>query len=172
MKQITFDSEKEYCYHVYVIDYALYAGKGKAVMKEISEVCKLAGLSRRTLQYYDDTGILVAERSENNYRLYDDAALKKLWQIMVYKEMGFKLKEISQLLQITNDEERERLQLRIDTVQKEISKLEDLIEFISLTLTDEMPQAPEENGEMTYMERIKELKKKMKSRGREKRKSK
>ena len=41
-------------------------------MKKTNEVSKLAGVSRRTLQYYDDEGILVVKRSQNNHRLYDE----------------------------------------------------------------------------------------------------
>ena len=43
-------------------------------MKKVNEVSQLAGVSKRTLQFYDDEELLPAERSEGNYRLYDDAA--------------------------------------------------------------------------------------------------
>lgn len=59
-------------------------------MKRVEEVCLLSGVSRRTLQYYDDEGILPAKRSEENYRLYDEAALERL----IVKE---KLKETAEL---------------------------------------------------------------------------
>ena len=44
-------------------------------MKRIEEVCRLSGVSRRTLQYYDNEGILSVKRSEENYRLYDETAI-------------------------------------------------------------------------------------------------
>ena len=44
-------------------------------MKKVNEVSRLAGVSKRTLQFYDDEGLLPAQRSKDNYRLYDDAAL-------------------------------------------------------------------------------------------------
>lgn len=65
-----------YCYHANVIEYAFDAEEGKAVMKRTNEVSKLVGVSRRTLQYYDDEGLLGAKRSELNYRLYDQQALE------------------------------------------------------------------------------------------------
>ena len=40
--------------------------KVKAVMKKVNEVSQLAGVSKRTLQFYDDEGLLSAERSEGN----------------------------------------------------------------------------------------------------------
>ena len=98
MKQIKKVSEKDYCYHVSVIEYALYTEKGKAVVKKTSEISKIAGVSKRTLQYYDDEGMIQVKRSENNYRLYDERALETLWKIMLYKETGMELKEIKKVL--------------------------------------------------------------------------
>lgn len=69
-------------------------------MKRIEEVCRLSGVSRRTLQYYDNEGILPVKRSEENYRLYDETAMARLWEILWYKEMGFELKEIKIFLQL------------------------------------------------------------------------
>lgn len=48
------------------------------VFKKIEEVSKLSGVSKRTLQYYDDEGILPVKRSKNNYRLYDDETMENL----------------------------------------------------------------------------------------------
>ena len=62
-------------------------------MKRIEEVCRLSGVSRRTLQYYDNEGILSVKRSEENYRLYDETAMARLWEILWYKEMGVELTE-------------------------------------------------------------------------------
>ena len=78
-----------------MIEYAFDAEEGKAVMKRTNEVSKLVGVSRRTLQYYDDEGLLGAKRSELNYRLYDQQALERIWRIMIFKEMGFELAEPS-----------------------------------------------------------------------------
>lgn len=48
-------------------------------MKTVHEVSGLAGVSIRTLQYYDRIGLLrPAERTESGYRLYDDTDLEKL----------------------------------------------------------------------------------------------
>lgn len=69
-------------------------------MKTISQVAELAGVSCRTLQYYDEIGLLQpSELTQSGYRLYDDEALQKLQQILFFKELGFKLKDISGILQ-------------------------------------------------------------------------
>ena len=67
-------------------------------MKGISEVSKLTGVSRRTLQYYDDEGLLLVERSLNNHRIFDQQDLVRIWEILVYKEIQFELKEIKNIL--------------------------------------------------------------------------
>ncbi len=69
-------------------------------MRTISQVAELTGISPRTLQYYDEIGLLKpSELTKSGYRLYDDEALQKLQQILFFKELGFKLKEIKEILQ-------------------------------------------------------------------------
>lgn len=69
-------------------------------MRTISQVAELTGVSTRTLQYYDEIGLLKpSELTQSGYRLYNDEALQKLQQILFFKELGFKLKEINEILQ-------------------------------------------------------------------------
>lgn len=66
-------------------------------MKTVSQVTNLTGISARTLQYYDEIGLLKPSKlTHAGYRLYDDEALQKLQQILFFKELGFKLKEINE----------------------------------------------------------------------------
>ena len=68
-------------------------------MKTVSQVTKLTGVSARTLQYYDEIGLLKpSELTSAGYRLYDDNALQQLQQILFFKELGFKLAEISEFI--------------------------------------------------------------------------
>jgi len=63
------------------------------------ELSKIAGVSVRTLHYYDKIGLLKpAIRTEAKYRLYGEQQLLKLQQILFYKELGFPLKEIIEIL--------------------------------------------------------------------------
>lgn len=157
MMQIVNVSKKEYCYHVNVIDYALYTGEGKAVVKRTSEISKIVGVSKRALQFYDDEGMIKVERSKNNYRLYDESVLGKLWEIMIYKEMGLKLKEIKQLLGMSENERKRFYKAHIRKIEEEISELEEQKRFISLIIVQGLPQMPEENSDVTYKSRIAEL---------------
>ena len=157
MKQIVNVSEKEYCYHVSVIDYALYTGKGKAVVKKTSEISKIVGISKRTLQFYDDEGMIKVERSENNYRLYDERTLENLWEIMIYKEMGMKLGEIKQLLEMSENEKKGFYKAYIEQIEEKIKELESRKSFISLIIAKGLPEIPDENSDVTYKSRLAEL---------------
>lgn len=69
-------------------------------MRTISQATELTGTSIRTLQYYDEIGLLKPTAlTQSGYRLYDDTALSKLQQILFFKELGFKLKDIREILE-------------------------------------------------------------------------
>ncbi|WP_394922401.1 MerR family transcriptional regulator [uncultured Robinsoniella sp.] len=69
-------------------------------MRTISQIAKLTGVSIRTLQYYDEIGLLKpSEVTLSGYRLYDDDALERLQQILFFKEMDFKLREIKEFVE-------------------------------------------------------------------------
>lgn len=68
-------------------------------MMTVKEVSRITGLTVRTLQYYDKIGLMPCnEYTQAGYRLYDEAALERLQRIMLFKELGFQLKEIKDIL--------------------------------------------------------------------------
>ena len=69
-------------------------------MKTISQVAKLTGVSIRTLQYYDEIGLLKpSELSPAGYRLYDEDALQNLQQILFFRELDNRTDRLIQLLE-------------------------------------------------------------------------
>ena len=126
-------------------------------MKRIEEVCRLSGVSRRTLQYYDNEGILSVKRSEENYRLYDETAMARLWEILWYKEMGFELKEIKNILTVTQKEKNNYLNEKIQIIEGKIQDLEKQIKFIRYTEQYGIIPIPinEKEKNITYKEYIK-----------------
>ena len=129
-------------------------------MKRVEEVCRLSGVSRRTLQYYDDEGILPAKRSEENYRLYDEVAMERLWKILWSKEMGFKLKEIKEIFAVPQKERSNYLKQKIQSIEGKIQDLEEKKKFIrQIEKYGIMPIPISEDGkEKTYKEYIKKIK--------------
>lgn len=65
----------------------------------VSDVARLAHVSVRTLHHYDDIGLLSpVRRSSAGYRLYDDASLGRLHEILLFRELGLPLEAIQPLL--------------------------------------------------------------------------
>ena len=74
-------------------------GRSDCTLWRVNEVSKLTGVSIRTLQYYDKIGLLhPAKYTEAGYRLYDDAALETLQQILLFRELEFSLKDIKEIM--------------------------------------------------------------------------
>lgn len=68
----------------------------------IGELAEISGTTVRTIQYYDQIGLLEAKRSESNLRYYTQFDLVKLQQILFYKRVDFPLKEIKELVRNVN----------------------------------------------------------------------
>ncbi len=65
----------------------------------VGEVAKLSGVSVRTLHHYDELALLTpAGRSSAGYRLYSGEDLRRLQQILFYRELEFSLEEIAAML--------------------------------------------------------------------------
>ena len=99
-------------------------------MKAVKEVSRLSGVSIRTLHHYDNIGLLKPSQvTEAGYRLYDDAAMERLYLILVFREFGLPLKEIKDLLDGPEENRNRMLELQIRQMQRKVSKLNDQIAF-------------------------------------------
>lgn len=68
---------------------------------QIGEAAERAGLSIRTVRYYEEVGLLTpAARSEGGFRLFSAPALERLLQIKSMKPLGLTLEEMSELLEL------------------------------------------------------------------------
>lgn len=98
-------------------------------MRKTKEVSHLVGVSKRTLQYYDDKGLLDVKRDENNYRLFDEEDMNQIWFILLYKEMGFNLNEIGCLL-LDQENRKKRIYLQVHKLENLSNKMKEQMEFI------------------------------------------
>jgi DNA-binding transcriptional MerR regulator len=65
----------------------------------VKQMADMAGVSVRTLHYYDQIGLLKPETySRSGYRLYSETSVTRLQQILFFREMDFNLKEICQIM--------------------------------------------------------------------------
>lgn len=101
-------------------------------MKTVKEVADLSGVSVRTLQYYDEIGLLKpAKVNAAGYRFYDEAELEKLQQILFFKELDFQLKDIKEIICSGTYDKMEVFskQKRLLTVKRDrLNRLLDLLE--------------------------------------------
>ena len=72
----------------------------------IGEVSKICNVSKKTLRFYDEIGLVSPDQigGENNYRFYTRKSLLTVPIIKYYKQMGFKLEEMRELLDGNNYE--------------------------------------------------------------------
>ena len=97
-------------------------------MRTVKEVSNLTGVSVRTLHHYDEIGLLKpAKVTEAGYRLYDEAALRRLHAILLLKELQFPLKEIRKILDSPGFDPMEALQQQIELLELQKQHLEVLI---------------------------------------------
>lgn len=107
-------------------------------MKSVNEVCKLSGVSRRTLRYYDEIGLLLPSMvKESGYRQYDDESLRRLWSILFYKEMGMSLDDIRLLLENPKEMEKELLSQHKQTLIEKQSQLQKMVLSVDRMLNNE-----------------------------------
>ena len=99
-------------------------------MMKINEVSKLAGVSIRTLQYYDKIGLLhPSGYSEAWYRLYDDTDLERLQHILLFRELEFPLKEIKEIMSSPDFDKNKALEQQIELLKLKKEHIENLLEF-------------------------------------------
>lgn len=97
-------------------------------MRTVNEVSKLSGVSVRTLHHYDAIGLLKPTAvTEAGYRLYDDTALERLQQILLFRELEFPLKEIKTILESPHFDRGKALEQQITLLTLKKEHLERLI---------------------------------------------
>lgn len=96
----------------------------------VNQVSKLTGVSIRTLQYYDRIGLLSpTQYTESGYRLYDDTALERLQQIMLFKELEFSLKDIKCIVSDPKLDRKKALRQQIKLLELKRAHLNELIDY-------------------------------------------
>ncbi|MEU5001197.1 MerR family transcriptional regulator [Streptomyces sp. NPDC021622] len=95
----------------------------------VGQVSGFAGVTVRTLHHYDRAGLLTpSERSPGGYRLYSEADLARLQQILFYRELGFTLEEIAEILADPQANALDQLRARHKALVEQIGKLGRLVE--------------------------------------------
>ncbi|HFI0977989.1 TPA: MerR family transcriptional regulator [Streptococcus suis] len=99
----------------------------------VKQVSRLTGLTVRTLHHYDQIGLLKpAFVAENGYRYYNQENLARLQEILLFRELDFPLKDIQQLLDVTEVNRQQVLRDHITLLELKRERLDRIINHARL----------------------------------------
>ncbi len=99
---------------------------------KIKEMTGKYNITARTLRYYEDMGLISSIRSDDYaYRLYDDAAVRRLEQILILRKLNISIKDIQRIFNTSGSEVvLEVLGKKVGSIDEEISLLHELREIV------------------------------------------
>jgi DNA-binding transcriptional MerR regulator len=104
-------------------------------MFTVKKLSKLAGITARTLHYYDEIGLLKPSQvGDNGYRYYGEEALIRLQQILFYRELDMPLDQIKNLMASPEYEVLGALENHKKELRKRMEKMERLISTVNMTI--------------------------------------
>ncbi len=106
----------------------------------VADVARYAGVSIRTLQYYDEIGLLVPARSAKDYRLYGETHLLRLQQILVERSLGRSLEDIRRSLDDPTFDQVANFQAQRRLMVERLSETHRIIASIDTALAHFNPQ--------------------------------
>ena len=137
----------------------------------VQKLGSLAGVSTRTLRYYDEIGILKPARiNSSGYRIYGQAEINRLQQILFYRELGVSLDSIKDIVTAPSFdgatalkehrekllEKRMQLDMLIDNVDKTISATEGRVNMSNKEKFEGFKQKMVDDNEKKYGKEIRE----------------
>ena len=94
----------------------------------VGAVARMAGITVRTLHHYDEVGLLSPSgRTDAGYRQYADGDLARLQQILCYRELGFPLEQITEILDNGNRDDLDHLRRQHELLTDRIQRLEAIV---------------------------------------------
>jgi len=104
-------------------------------MNELIKIKDMTGrydVTARTLRYYEDMGLIASTRSEDYaYRLYDEAAVKRLEQVLILRRLNISIKDIQRVFNAPGSEVvLEVLDRKISAIDEEVALLHELKEIV------------------------------------------
>jgi DNA-binding transcriptional MerR regulator len=102
----------------------------------VKQLAVMSGVTVRTLHFYDEMGLLKpAYIKANGYRIYEEPQLLMLQQILFYRELGFELKRINEVLSRREFEKVAALKSHRRVLEKNVTRTRTLIETIDKTIS-------------------------------------
>ncbi|MGI5840046.1 MAG: MerR family transcriptional regulator [bacterium] len=123
----------------------------------VQKLSQIAGVSPRTLRYYDKIGLLKPARiNSSGYRIYGREQVDCLQQILFYRELGVSLEKISEIIAAPDFDEVEALRQHRDKLLAKRAQLDSLLANVDKTIS-----ARERGIDMSDREKFAGFKKKL-----------
>jgi DNA-binding transcriptional MerR regulator len=104
-------------------------------MLTVKQLSRLAGVTPRTLRFYDQIGLLKPTQvGENGYRYYDEQAIFRLQQILLYRELDLPLENIGSILSGKNFDTLQALKHHRENLHRRVEQMEKLIRTVDNTI--------------------------------------
>ncbi|MCF6136679.1 MerR family transcriptional regulator [Pseudalkalibacillus berkeleyi] len=104
-------------------------------MYKVKEVSEMVGVSVRTLHYYDQINLLKPESiTPAGYRLYTNRNLERLQQILFFKEIGFQLDKIQEILDRPDFDRKQALYTHKKLLSEKKKRMEEMIRTVDRTI--------------------------------------
>ncbi len=109
----------------------------KTMAYTVKKLAEIAGVSVRTLHYYDEIGLLKPEfRNNSGYRYYGNKAVIRLQQIMFFRELGFSLEEIGKIFSKPDFDFIEALQSHRILLTRKAERINQLLNTVEKTIRE------------------------------------
>lgn len=118
----------------------------------IGEAAENSGLPAKTIRYYEEIGLVAADRKDNGYRSYDETHIHKLRFLKRSRSLGFGVDECRQLLSLYEDKHRSSASVKalaahkLEEIDQKIEDLKGLRETLSTLIEtchgDDRPDCP------------------------------
>lgn len=130
----------------------------------INEVCKLTGLTKKAIEYYEKQGLIKPIKSDNGYRNYSQEDIALLNEISLYRKLDISIKDIKVIIKsrdkkdiinnIIKDKQNKEIQIKMQKRYLE-EIIENNFDRISIKqLNDEIIESEKNNGEFIKRELI------------------
>ena len=118
------------------VDTAVNAAAGDAdIAMTVGEVSTLLGVSVRALHHWDETGLVhPSRRSAAGYRLYCEADIMRIQQVLVYRQTGMNLADIKTVLDEPETDAMTHLRRQRELVQGQVSHLQQMLNSIDMVM--------------------------------------
>ena len=101
----------------------------------VGEVSMLLGISVRALHHWDETGLVhPSRRSAAGYRLYCEADIMRIQQVLVYRQTGMNLADIKMVLDEPETDAMTHLRRQRELVQGQVSHLQQMLSSIDMVM--------------------------------------